>query len=190
MSLVGPTTRQARAQPGTVADMTKTILDDAFGHHLWANEQILDACADLSAVQLMAPVPGTYGPIIATLRHLVQADSFYLWVNRGSTGPMIPSDNALSVAELRAANAEHAAGYRELLAGPLDADTEVAEHGDGWDFIATMGIRVAQIVHHGSDHRSQICTALTGLGISPPDIDLWIYGRLQGLTREIDKTAG
>jgi uncharacterized damage-inducible protein DinB len=170
--------------------MTKTILDDAFDHHIWANEQVLNACASLSAAQLMAPVPGTYGPIIATLRHIVQADSFYLWVHRGSTGALIDQDNALTVAELRAANEEHAAGYRQLLAGPLDAEQEVPEHGDGWDFVATMGLRLAQVVHHGSDHRSQVCTALTGLGHTPPEIDLWAYGGATGVTREVMKAAG
>jgi uncharacterized damage-inducible protein DinB len=169
--------------------MSKTILDDAFGHHLWANEQVLDACANLGAAELMAPVPGTYGPIIATLRHLVQADSFYLWVHRGSTGELIDPDNALTVAELRAANDQHAAGYRELLAGELDAEAGVAEHGEGWDFVAPMGLRLAQVVHHGSDHRSQVCTALTGLGVTPPEIDLWAYGRAKQLTREVDTTA-
>ena len=165
--------------------MTTSIVDDAFGHHLWANEKILDACAGLSAAQLMEPVPGTYGPIIATLRHLVQADSFYLWVQRGSTGELIPATNDLGIDALRAANDRHAAGYRELLAGALDPDEDVAEHGDGWDFVATLGIRVAQIVHHGTDHRSQICTGLTSLGIQPPDIDLWAYGTEMGKTREV-----
>jgi uncharacterized damage-inducible protein DinB len=94
------------------------------------------------------------------------------------------------VDDLRGANERHAAGYRELLAGPLDPEADVAEHGDGWDFVATLGIRVAQVVHHGSDHRSQACTALTGLGITPPDIDLWAYGRVMGLARELDKPTG
>ena len=56
--------------------MTTSILTDAFEHHLWANERILDACAALTEEQLATPVPGTYGPIIDTLRHLIQADSF------------------------------------------------------------------------------------------------------------------
>jgi hypothetical protein len=38
-----------------------------------------------------------------------------------------------------------------------------------------VGIRLAQAVHHGTDHRSQIATALTALGIEPPGIDLWDY---------------
>lgn len=167
-----------------------TILDHAFAHHLWGNEQVLDACATLTDEQLTQPVPGTYGPVIATLRHLIQADSFYLWVHRGSTGPLIDVENSLTVDELRVANDQHAAGYQELLAEPLDPDADVAEHGPGWDFIAPMGLRLAQVVHHGSDHRSQVCTALTALGIVPPEIDLWAYGRARGITREGAAAAG
>ena len=169
--------------------MNRTALDDAFGHHIWANQLILDACATLTPEQLATPVPGTYGSIETTLRHLIQADSFYLWVQNGSTGPLISAENSLSIADLRAANDRHADGYRELLAGPQDPDIDVAEHGDGWDFVATLGIRVAQIVHHGSDHRSQICTGLTALGVSPPDIDLWAYGAATGRTKEVTTAA-
>jgi uncharacterized damage-inducible protein DinB len=169
--------------------MTTSILADAFGHHIWANQRILDACATLTPEQLATPVPGTYGSIESTLRHLIQADSFYLWVHNGSQGPLIPVENGLSVAELHAANDTHAEGYRALLAGPQDPDLEVAEHGDGWDFVATLGIRVAQIVHHGSDHRSQVCTGLTGLGVEPPDLDLWAYGAAIGRTREVITAA-
>ena len=166
-----------------------SILSDAFGHHIWANQLILDACATLTPEQLATPVPGTYGSIETTLRHLIQADSFYLWVQNGSTGPLISAENSLSIADLRAANDRHADGYRALLAGPQDPDIDVAEHGDGWDFVATLGIRVAQIVHHGSDHRSQICTGLTALGVSPPDIDLWAYGAATGRTKEVSTAA-
>src|SRR5690242_5063508 len=164
-----------------------SILSDAFGHHIWANQLILDACATLTPEQLATPVPGTYGSIESTLRHLIQADSFYLWIQDGSApgGPPIPAENHLSVAELRAANDRHAEGYRSLLAGPQDPDIEIPEHGDGWDFVATLGIRVAQILHHGSDHRSQICTGLTALGVAPPDIDLWAYGAATGRTRDV-----
>jgi hypothetical protein len=38
---------------------------------------------------------------------------------------------------------------------------------------AAGGIRLAQVLHHRTDHRSQICTILTSLGIAPPDIDVW-----------------
>ena len=48
------------------------------------------------------------------------------------------------------------------------------EDGSGID--ASRGLRLAQVLHHGTDHRSQVCTALTHLRIDPPDIDLWAFG--------------
>ena len=66
--------------------------------------------------------------------------------------------------------------WMELLAGELDADTDMVEHGDGWEFHAPLGFRLAQVIHHGTDHRSQVCTALTSLGLTPPDIDVWSFG--------------
>ena len=50
---------------------------------------------------------------------------------------------------------------------------------------ATIGIRLAQVLHHGSDHRGQICTALTSLGVEPPAIDVWDYGETIGRVTEI-----
>ena len=52
-------------------------------------------------------------------------------------------------------------------------------------FHSKKGLRLAQVVHHGSDHRSQVCTALTGLGVTPPDIDLWADGDATGRTRDV-----
>jgi uncharacterized damage-inducible protein DinB len=44
-------------------------------------------------------------------------------------------------------------------------------------------VRLAQVVHHGTDHRSQVSTALTSLGVEPPDIDVWAYAREFGRER-------
>ncbi len=52
-----------------------------------------------------------------------------------------------------------------------------------------MSIRLAQAVHHGTDHRSQICTALTTLGIEPPLIDVWDFGVEDGRVVEIPPTS-
>jgi uncharacterized damage-inducible protein DinB len=47
----------------------------------------------------------------------------------------------------------------------------------------TMGFQLAGVLQHGTDHRSQVCTALTSLGVEPPQIDLWAYGEATGRTR-------
>jgi uncharacterized damage-inducible protein DinB len=77
----------------------------------------------------------------------------------------------------------------EMLVRAPDADTDVVEPGDGWEFHAPLALRLAQVVHHGTDHRSQVCTALTSFGLAPPEIDLWSYGEATGRTRTVHLQA-
>jgi uncharacterized damage-inducible protein DinB len=164
--------------------MMTSLLADAIGHHIWATERVLDACATLTAAQLTTPVPGTYGPIIETLHHLVQADSYYLWIFTNGRIEQLHKSPPMTVDELRAAMRVYAEEYRALLAGEIDPDGYLGEPGDDSGYQATLGIRLAQVVHHGTDHRSQVCTGLTSLGITPPSIDLWDFGDATGRTRE------
>ena len=74
----------------------------------------------------------------------------------------------------------------ELLAGGVDGEADIVERGEGWEFHSPLGFRLAQVIHHGTDHRSQVCTALTSFGLTPPEIDLWSYGEATGRTRGVD----
>ncbi len=153
--------------------MTRSVLADAFDHHVWATLTILDACAALTDEQLATTVPGTYGSILDTIRHLVGADRWYLFTLTSGTVSEI-DESGMGVAELRAAMDPAAAAWAGLLATNPDPDEMFTLHReDGTKSHATWGVRLAQAVHHGTDHRSQVCTALTTLGIEPPSIDLW-----------------
>ncbi len=143
-----------------------TLLDDAFAHHIWATERLIDECAALTPEQLRTPAPGTYGSIIETFRHLVSSDGWYLGFFRDQP-VRIDEEADVSLAELRSAITTNGAAWMELLAGELDGEQDIVEHGDSWDFHSPLGFRLAQVVHHGTDHRSQICTALTSLGLDP-----------------------
>lgn len=160
--------------------MTTSLLADAFAHHTWATLRLLDACLALPPEQLGTTVPGTYGSILDTMRHLVGSDAAYLSVL--SDGLFAPVDeDGMDLAGLRATMERDAAGWAELLAGEIDPDRVLIRHlDDGAESHATAGIRLAQVIHHGTDHRSQVCTALTALGIEPPEIDVWDYARSQG----------
>ena len=137
------------------------MLEDAFGHHVWATLRLIDSCIALDPDQLGTTVPGTYGSILETLRHLVGADSWYLFVMTGERTPQIDEDH-MDIPELRAAMEADGAAWSALLAEDPDPDhVVVGRHKDGSETHAPMGIRLAQALHHGTDHRSQICTALT-----------------------------
>jgi uncharacterized damage-inducible protein DinB len=160
--------------------MPSHLLADAFGHHVWASIRVLDACVTLDEGQLATTVPGTYGSIIDTLRHLVDGDVFYLNVLRG--GQPEPFDKEGSdLSTLRAVMEAHDAVWQRLIAGDLDPATVVIEYEDsGYETHAPLGIRLAQALYHGTDHRSQVCTALTTLGIEPPAIEVWDFARRDG----------
>ena len=160
-----------------------SLLHDAMAHHIWATERLFDACEALTPEQLRTPMPGTYGPIIATLAHMTSSDGWYLSFFRDWTNAIDEENIEVTLAELRSAIKANGAAWMEVLQEDLDADTVMVEHGDGWDFHVPLGLRLAQVVHHGTDHRSQVCTALTSLGIEPPDIDLWDWGEATGRTR-------
>ena len=162
--------------------MTASLLDDAMAHHIWATEQLIDACRELTPEQLTTPAPGTYGSIIDTFRHFVSTDCWYLTFF-GDEPQLIEEGSEADLAELRSAITSNGKAWMELLRIGLDGETDNVEHGDGWNFHSPVGLRLAQVIQHGTDHRSQICTALTSFGAEPPGIDLWAYGEATGRTR-------
>jgi uncharacterized damage-inducible protein DinB len=169
--------------------MSTSFLKDAFDHHVWATRRVLDTCAALSPEQLETAVPGTYGSILDTVRHLVGSDAWYLFVMTDERHPRIDEDT-LDLPELRAAMERNATAWEQLLAADLDPDAVIVRRReDGSETHAPLGIRLAQVLHHGTDHRSQICTVVTTLGMEPPAIDVWDFGEQAGRTVEVPPTS-
>jgi len=166
--------------------MSRSLLDDAFAHHVWATLRLIDACLALSPAQLDAAVPGTDRSILETMRHVIESDSFELFVASGGRSSFITADR-MGLAELRSAMQDIGTGWSRLLDQGLDADTMTREvdPDDGFQRDAPMGIRLAQALHHGSDHRSQICTALTTLGLATPAVDVFSFGLQDGRVVEV-----
>jgi uncharacterized damage-inducible protein DinB len=157
------------------------MLLDAFAHHVWATQQLLDACATLDAAQLGAPAAGTFGSIQRTLRHLVGSDSFYLFWLTGEPAHDVDPD-AMDLAALRSVMERNGAAWSHVLGQDLDPDAVIVEVDDdgAYEKRAPVGIRLAQALHHGSEHRGQVCTALAALGLEPPNIDVWDFGLHNG----------
>ncbi len=158
-------------------------MQTALDHHVWANSVLLDVCDTLDPGQLSQPVPAIYGNILDTMRHLIGADQSYLNVlTQGAVTPRRLDQSTLDLTDLRRLAAVHTGAWSTLIASAPDTDADLASSAsEGGTVHATIGVRLAQAIHHGTDHRSQICTALTILGVEPPDIDVWAYGESAGL---------
>jgi len=166
-----------------------SVLEDAFAHHTWATLRVFDACLELTPDQLRTTVPGTYGSIRDTLKHLVGSDAYYLVITtKGRVEPV--DEERMDLHELRATMERDGKEWAALLREDLDADEVLVRHrDDGSETHAPVSIRLAQVLHHGTDHRSQICTALTALGIEPPEIDVWDYGLSDGRVVSVPPSA-
>jgi uncharacterized damage-inducible protein DinB len=103
-------------------------------------------------------------------------------ISGGRFGDTELDESQLGVEELRAIMDTNAEGWDAVLADDdLDEDRDlVRQWADGTSTHAKLGIRLAQVVHHSSDHRSQVNTALTALGRAPEEFDVWAYGESVG----------
>lgn len=157
-------------------------LFDLFRHNAWASQKLLEMCSDLTEEQLQTTVVGVYGSIIDTFRHYIRSESGYYRRLTGDEPAWLRIENDKpDIAELMRRNEEMAARWERFLAEPFDAEhTFVFEWHDGTTRDVPAGVVLAQAVHHGSDHRSQICTMLTTLGFEIPAMGLWDWAEDTG----------
>src|SRR4051794_5146731 len=94
---------------------------DLAGHHAWANAQLLVFCQGLDEPALEATVPGTYGTIIETLRHLVSSEASYLYRLTGAwPAHPWPEDGAVGLDVLAERAAVLATTLERFLASEWD----------------------------------------------------------------------
>ena len=154
------------------------ILEQLIRHLNWANAVICSACEPVSGEGLAHDALGTYGRIDETLVHLARSQDGY---TRRLTGWQQPEEERLQYdAPFPGVRviAEHlaASGARLLeVAATIDADAMVVVDGDDGPVSLNAWVVFLQAVIHAAEHRQQIATALTALGIEPPEPALWEY---------------
>jgi uncharacterized damage-inducible protein DinB len=165
--------------------MAENFLVKLFEHNNWANIQIIQACSALSDEQLDAePQSATKGSIRETLTHLVNSQRGYL-----------------SLLTLTLEARHHApptfAGLQEsaqisgegLLALVRDESSKSPktrlQTTDG--FFVEPWVVMLQVINHATEHREQIKSMLSALGLTPPNIDGWDYGEATNALIPISK---
>jgi uncharacterized damage-inducible protein DinB len=150
-------------------------LSEAFEHHLWATGKLIRHLRGLPSAALSATAPGVYGEVMATLSHLLDADGRYLRNLEGrppiKTGPDDdrPLDKLADQLELQGKR------WHELMPRIAGLDITLPERGDRPELPHATNLLLVQALHHGNDHRTEICTILTTNGFEGPDLDVWSY---------------
>jgi len=154
--------------------MTENILLKLFEHNHWANLQIMQACSALSDEQLdVEPQSATKGSIRGTLSHLVSSQRGYLAL---LTLPVEARPNTpLLFADLQESVSSSGEGLLALVREGLGKfPQERLQTRDG--FYVEPWVVMVQIINHATEHREQIKSMLSSLGVTPPDIDGWSHG--------------
>lgn len=154
--------------------MAENILARFFEHNNWANLEIIKVCSSLSDEQLDAePHSATKGSVRLTLLHLVAAQQGYLSLLT------LPVEERLdpppSFDELQGAAA--ASGERLLALARSESEEVPAtelQTKDGYS--VEPWVVMVQVINHATEHREQINSMLTSLGVTPPELDGWGYG--------------
>ena len=154
--------------------MVENFLEKLFEHNNWANLQMIQACSALSDEQLDAePQSVTKGTIRRTLVHLVSSQYSYL---RTLTLPLEERRDAITVdfAELKESVRKSGEELLAFARGEQQPLKPQLQTRDG--YCVEPWVLMVQIINHATEHREQIKSMLTALGVAAPDIDGWSYG--------------
>ncbi len=152
--------------------MNEDFLVKIFEHNIWANQKIIQACYALRDEQLDAePHSVTKGNIRETLSHLVTSQRGYLAL---LTLPVEERPTApLEFSELQESARRSGEGLLALASGDQKPFEARLKTRDG--FYTAPWVVLLQVINHATEHREQIKSMLSALGVTPPDIDGWDY---------------
>ena len=153
------------------------LLVEFFRHNTMMNRRLVEACRRLPAEQLGATAAGTFGSIGATLVHIANAEVGYAARLLDSERPEpLPEEPFPGFAALEERLARGDAHLEEA-AAQARQERKVQVTGDDppGTWWMPVSLFLLQAVNHGMEHRSQIATILTQLGIEPPEMDGWNY---------------
>ena len=158
--------------------MSQSFLAMLFEHNQWANLQLIQACSAMSDEHLDAePQSATKGSIRSTLVHLVTSQQGYLRLLTLPLEDMLEHVAPPPFAALE--QVAHSSG-EALLALAQD---EASLQGKGQlhtldGFLVEPWVVMVQVINHATEHREQINSMMSALGVTPPDLDGWAYGEV------------
>jgi len=156
--------------------MDKNDIALLYKYNSWANARILNAAANVTPEQFLAPASFPHGGLRGTLAHALFAE--WIWRKRWEgTSPnyRLHPEDFPTFASLRDRWMEEERLLMEFVDGLTNKRLN-----SFFDYTSTEGEphrrilwqAMIHLINHGTQHRSEAAAILTDLGRSPGDIDL------------------
>jgi uncharacterized damage-inducible protein DinB len=158
--------------------MNKQDILTLYKYNQWANAKILQAAANVTQEQYLAPASFPHGGLQGTLVHTLFAE--WLWRQRwNGTSPAIRFrlEEFPTFESLYTRWAQEEKQLLDFVDGLTDErlnNTFNYTNTSGKPFTRILWQAMAHVVNHGTQHRTEAAAMLTELGHSPGDID-FIY---------------
>jgi uncharacterized damage-inducible protein DinB len=149
----------------------------------WATEKLAAFCAALAPEQRALTTPGTMGTIEATVIHLVGAKERYAASLQGMVPPVdaVRETTTTDLGHVVARAKKLSEWFTGFAAGHVDLDRIIERRGaDGTTMHLPVGILIAQLLHHGNEHRAQLGSIFGAHGIDPPYYSAFNWGHEMG----------
>lgn len=159
--------------------MNKNDIQLLYRYNQWSTAKILNAAANLTTEQYLAPGPFPHGGLRGTLVHALFAE--WIWRSRWEgTSPTVrlkPEDFPTFEA-LRTRWAEEEKRLMTFVDGLTDEKLNATfdyTSTEGKPYSRVLWQAMAHVVNNGTQHKTEAAAILTEFGRSPGDIDLILY---------------
>lgn len=161
--------------------MKKSEILTFYQYNAWANAHILDATAQVSQEQFLAPASYSHGGLRGTLTHILFSE--WIWRNRwegiSPAEGFMPDDfpTFKSLQERWQAEEKTLMEFVEKLGDETLERAVDYKTTSGKPHQNLLWHLMLHLVNHGTQHRSEVAVMLTDFGYSPGDIDFIKYLR-------------
>ena len=170
--------RDAQRKAGDKA-MTPEDIRYLYEYNAWANDQIFDAAAALSAEQFTKDLATSHQSVQGTLAHILAAEWIWMMRCRGtSPGRLFDAAEFPTLQSIREkldeVRREQSSFIGELTEESLQADLSYTNtKGERWTYPLWQILH--HVVNHSSYHRGQVTTMLRQLGAKAVMVDSLYY---------------
>jgi len=161
--------------------MKKDEIQLLYRYNAWANARILNAVANLTLEQFLAPASFSYGGLRGTLVHVLFAEWIWRrrWEGHSPTEWLLPEDFP-DFDSLQSRWAQEEKGLMAFVENVSEAALDSTIHyksTGGKPHQNILWQLMVHLVNHGTQHRSEAAAMLTDFGHSPGDIDFIVFLR-------------